>query len=171
MIFYVCAAHSLAVQFPFLAASVIVPISLAVQMIPLSINGFWVREAVFVFFFAGLGLDVSSALTLSLGSAALIMLFSLSGGAVFMLRPRGASCTVGPASAGTMPRLNNTAHFRQKLLALPTQPRYHRFRSCTRNPLCTGRRLHQSPRAADNIRVKAYPPWILVCLLGRSGPI
>ncbi len=90
MVFYVCAAHSLAVPFPFLAASVIVPISLAVQMVPLSINGFGVREAVFAFFFAGLGLNVSSALTLSLGSAALIMLFSLSGGAVFMLRPKGA---------------------------------------------------------------------------------
>ena len=36
------------------------------------------------------GSNVSSALTLSLGSAALIMLFSLSGGAVFMMRPRGA---------------------------------------------------------------------------------
>ena len=90
VVFYVCAAHSLAVPFPFLAASVIVPISLAVQMVPLSINGFGVREAVFAFFFAGLGLNVSSALTLSLGSAALIMLFSLSGGAVFMLRPKGA---------------------------------------------------------------------------------
>ncbi len=86
ILFYVCAAHSLAVPFPLLAASVIVPISLAVQMVPVSINGFGVREAVFAFFFTGLGLNVSSALTLSLGSAALIMLFSLSGGAVFMLQ-------------------------------------------------------------------------------------
>jgi glycosyltransferase 2 family protein len=90
VLFYVCAARSLAVPFPLLAASVIVPISLAVQMVPVSINGFGVREAVFAFFFTGLGLNVSSALTLSLGSAALIMLFSLSGGAVFMLRPKGA---------------------------------------------------------------------------------
>jgi uncharacterized protein (TIRG00374 family) len=90
ILFYVCAAHSLAVPFPLVAASVIVPISLAVQMVPVSINGFGVREAVFAFFFTSLGLNVSSALTLSLGSAALIMLFSLSGGAVFMMRPRGA---------------------------------------------------------------------------------
>jgi hypothetical protein len=90
VLFYVCAARSLAVPFPLLAASVIVPVSLAVQMVPVSINGFGVREAVFAFFFAGLGLNVSSALTLSLGSAALIMLFSLSGGAVFMLRPKRA---------------------------------------------------------------------------------
>jgi uncharacterized protein (TIRG00374 family) len=90
ILFYVCAARSLAVPFPLLAASVIVPISLAVQMVPVSINGFGVREAVFAFFFTSLGLNVSSALTLSLGSAALIMLFSLSGGAVFMMRPRKA---------------------------------------------------------------------------------
>lgn len=86
VVFYVCAAHSLAVPLPLMAASVVVPVSLAVQMIPVSINGFGVREAVFAFFFASLGLNVGSALTLSLGSAALIMLFSLSGGAVFLLR-------------------------------------------------------------------------------------
>jgi uncharacterized protein (TIRG00374 family) len=88
VLFYICAARSLAVPLPLLAASVIVPVSLAVQMVPLSINGFGVREAVFAFFFTGLGLNVSSALTLSLGSAGLIMLFSLSGGAVFLFRSR-----------------------------------------------------------------------------------
>lgn len=88
VLFYVCAARSLAVPLPLLAASVIVPVSLAVQMAPVSINGFGVREAVFAFFFTSLGFDVSSALTLSLGSAGLIMLFSLSGGGVFLLRTR-----------------------------------------------------------------------------------
>ena len=86
VIFYMCAARSLAVPFPLMAASVVVPISFVVQMVPVSINGFGVREAVFAFFFASLGLNVGSALTLSLGSAALIMLFSLAGGAVFLLR-------------------------------------------------------------------------------------
>ena len=65
---------------------VIVPISLAVQMVPVSINGFGVRSRVRVLHWAGL---VSSALTPPLGSAALIMLFSPSGGAVLM-RPRQA---------------------------------------------------------------------------------
>lgn len=88
VLFYVFAARSLSVPLPLLAASVVVPVSLAVQMVPVSINGFGVREAVFAFFFASLGLNVRSALTLSLGSAALIMLFSLTGGAVFLLRRR-----------------------------------------------------------------------------------
>jgi glycosyltransferase 2 family protein len=97
VVFYVCAARSLAVPLPLLAASVIVPVSLAVQMVPISINGFGVREAVFAFFFKSLGLDVAAALTLSLGSAALIMLFSLSGGAVFLLRSRGILPAAEPA--------------------------------------------------------------------------
>jgi uncharacterized protein (TIRG00374 family) len=96
VLFYLCAARSLAVPLPLLAASVIVPVSLAVQMVPLSINGFGVREAVFAFFFTSLGLNVSSALTLSLGSAGLIMLFSLSGGAVFLLRARGHLAASAP---------------------------------------------------------------------------
>jgi glycosyltransferase 2 family protein len=97
VVFYVCAARALAVPLPLLAASVIVPVSLAVQMVPVSINGFGVREAVFAFFFRSLGLDVNAALTLSLGSAALIMLFSLSGGAVFLLRSRGLLPSAEPA--------------------------------------------------------------------------
>ena len=86
VLFYVCAARSLSVPLPLLAASVIVPVSLAVQMAPVSINGFGVREAVFAFFFSSLGFDVSSALTLSLGSAALIMLFLLERRRSVMLR-------------------------------------------------------------------------------------
>jgi uncharacterized protein (TIRG00374 family) len=99
VLFYVFAARSLSVPFPLIAASVIVPVSLAVQMVPVSINGFGVREAVFAFFFTGLGLNVSSALTLSLGSAGLIMLFSLSGGALFLLRSRTAQPVVTDETA------------------------------------------------------------------------
>jgi glycosyltransferase 2 family protein len=95
--FYLCAAYSLAVPFPPYAAAVIVPVSLAVQMVPVSINGFGVREAVFAFFFASLGLDVGSALVLSLGSAGLIMLFSLGGGVMFLLRSRSGFGMPRPA--------------------------------------------------------------------------
>jgi glycosyltransferase 2 family protein len=95
--FYLCAAYSLAVPFPPYAAAVIVPVSLAVQMVPVSINGFGVREAVFAFSFASLGLDVGSALVLSLGSAGLIMLFSLGGGVVFLLRSRSGFGMPRPA--------------------------------------------------------------------------
>ena len=56
------------------------------QMAPVSINGFGVREAVFSFFFARFGLSVEAAVAVSLLGTALIMLFSLGGGALFLLR-------------------------------------------------------------------------------------
>ena len=64
----------------------IVPITFIVQMLPLSMNGFGVREATFGFYFARLGLPLESALLVSFMGAALIMLFSLSGGVTYALR-------------------------------------------------------------------------------------
>jgi glycosyltransferase 2 family protein len=72
------------IGFPELA--VIVPVSLIVQMIPVSLNGFGVREATFGFYFTRLGLPLESALLVSFMGAALIMLFSLSGGLVYIGR-------------------------------------------------------------------------------------
>src|SRR4029079_18158833 len=57
-----------------------------VQMIPLSMNGFGVREATFGFYFTHLGLPLESALLVSFVGAALIMLFSLSGGVAYLGR-------------------------------------------------------------------------------------
>ena len=66
--------------------AVIVPISFIVQMLPVSVNGFGVREATFGFYFSRLGLPLESALLVSFMGAALIMLFSLSGGVVYLAR-------------------------------------------------------------------------------------
>jgi uncharacterized integral membrane protein len=55
-------------------------------MIPVSLNGFGVREATFGFYFTRLGLPLESALLVSFMGAALIMLFSLSGGLVYIGR-------------------------------------------------------------------------------------
>jgi glycosyltransferase 2 family protein len=90
--FYLFAAWGLHVPLPVMLGFVIVPVSLAVQMVPVSINGFGVREAVFSYFFIQFGLGVDAALALSLTSAALIMLFSMSGGILFLLR-RGSTQT------------------------------------------------------------------------------
>ena len=68
--------------------SIIVPISFIVQMIPVSVNGFGVREATFAFYFARLGLPVQSAVLVSLTATALMMVFSLSGAAIYVSRPR-----------------------------------------------------------------------------------
>jgi uncharacterized membrane protein YbhN (UPF0104 family) len=84
--YHLAIAHAIGTPLAWDLGLVIVPVSLVMQMAPVSVNGFGVREAVFSYFFARLGLPADAALALSLMSAALIMLFSLSGGLVFLVR-------------------------------------------------------------------------------------
>jgi uncharacterized membrane protein YbhN (UPF0104 family) len=86
VLFYALAARSLAVPLPLFLAGVLVPVAMAVQMAPVSINGFGVREAVFSFFFVRFGLGVEAAVAVSLLGTGLVMLFSMGGGALFLLR-------------------------------------------------------------------------------------
>ena len=86
VVYHLVIAQAIGVSLTPTMGLVIVPVSLVMQMAPVSVNGFGVREAVFTFFFARLGLPADAAIALSLLSAALIMLFSLSGGAVFLFR-------------------------------------------------------------------------------------
>ena len=73
--------------------AVIVPLSLVVQMLPVSLNGFGLREATFSFYFTRIGLPVQSGVLLSLVAAGLAMLFSLSGAAVYVTRERALPST------------------------------------------------------------------------------
>jgi len=86
VLFYVAIARSMHIPIGFAELAVIVPVSFIVQMIPLSVNGFGVREATFGFYFTRLGLPLESALLVSFVGAALIMVFSLSGGIVYLRR-------------------------------------------------------------------------------------
>ena len=86
--FYLAIAQSMHIPVGFSDLAVIVPITFIVQMLPLSMNGFGIREATFGFYFARLGLPLESALVLSFMGAALIMLFSLTGGIAYMVRGR-----------------------------------------------------------------------------------
>ena len=84
--FYLLTAQSLSVPLPLLLGAVLIPVSLAVQMAPVSINGFGVREAVFAFFFRRFGLPAEAAVALSLVSTGLVMGLSLLGGLIFVRR-------------------------------------------------------------------------------------
>jgi uncharacterized protein (TIRG00374 family) len=84
--FYLAIARSMHIPIGFAELAVIVPVSFIVQMIPVSVNGFGVREATFGFYFTRLGLPLESALLVSFMGAALIMLFSLSGGVAYLRR-------------------------------------------------------------------------------------
>jgi hypothetical protein len=86
--FYLAIAHSLRIPITFAQLAVIVPISFIVQMVPVSMNGFGVREATFGFYFTRLGLPLESALLVSFIGAALVLLFSLSGGFAYLARQR-----------------------------------------------------------------------------------
>lgn len=83
VVFYVAIAHSMRIPIGFPELALIVPISFLVQMLPVSMNGFGVREATFGFYFTRLGLPLESALLVSFMGAALVMLFSVSGGVAY----------------------------------------------------------------------------------------
>jgi hypothetical protein len=87
--FYVAIARSMNVPVPASALAVIVPVSFVVQMLPISVNGFGVRESTFTVCFARLGIPgllPESAVAMSLMGAALMMLSSLSGAAAYVAR-------------------------------------------------------------------------------------
>jgi len=88
VLFYVAIARSMHIPVGFAELAVIVPVSFIVQMVPLSVNGFGVREATFGFYFTRLGLPLDAALAVSFVGAGLIILFSLSGGVVLLTRRR-----------------------------------------------------------------------------------
>lgn len=88
VVFYLAIAYSMEIPVAFTELAVVVPLSFIVQMLPVSMNGFGVREAVFGFYFTRLGLPLESALLVSFVGAALIMAFSLTGAAAYLLRTR-----------------------------------------------------------------------------------
>ncbi len=86
--FYAAIAAALGVPVPTAHLAILVPLSFIVQMAPLSVNGFGVREATFGVYFTRLGLPLESALAVSLIGAVLIMLFSTTGAVAYLTAPR-----------------------------------------------------------------------------------
>ncbi|HUR35523.1 MAG TPA: lysylphosphatidylglycerol synthase transmembrane domain-containing protein [Vicinamibacterales bacterium] len=86
--FYLAVVYALHIPVKAQDLAVIVPLSLIVQMLPVSLNGFGVREATFSFYFTRVGLPIESAVLLSLVAAGITMLHSLSGAAVYVTRKR-----------------------------------------------------------------------------------
>jgi hypothetical protein len=84
--FYAAIARALAIPIPLEHLAILVPLSFIVQMLPISVNGFGVREGIFTVYFARLHLPAESALALSFISAALIMLFSTTGAVAYLGR-------------------------------------------------------------------------------------
>jgi hypothetical protein len=87
--FYVTIVRSMSIPISAWHLAVIVPISFVVQMAPVSLNGFGVREATFTYYFSRIDLPIESALVVSFMGAGLIILFSLSGAVAYLLRGSG----------------------------------------------------------------------------------
>jgi hypothetical protein len=86
--FHCAIVYALDMPITFWDLAVIVPVSFIIQMLPVSVNGYGVREATFAFYFSRLGVPIHSALLVSLMATGLMMLFSLSGAALYLSRSR-----------------------------------------------------------------------------------
>ena len=86
--FYWVIARSMAIPVSFWQMALIAPMSFLVQMLPVSMNGFGVREATFAYYFTRIGLSIEQALLVSFVGAAMMIVFSLSGAAAYIGRGR-----------------------------------------------------------------------------------
>jgi hypothetical protein len=84
--FYAAIVRSMGIPLAWSHLAVLVPLSFIVQMAPVSVNGFGVREATFSIYFSRLGLPIESAIAVSFMGAVLIMVFSLSGAVAYLMR-------------------------------------------------------------------------------------
>jgi len=86
VLYYFVVAHALRIPLSLSACLLMVPLCTLIQTIPVSFNGWGLRESVFAVYFTQVGLPRESALAFSLVGAGLIVLLSLSGAVVWAAR-------------------------------------------------------------------------------------
>jgi uncharacterized protein (TIRG00374 family) len=84
--YFLAIARALRVPLDVSAAFLMVPLCTLLQAVPVSFNGWGLREGLFALYFSQIGLPRESALAFSLTGAGLIILLSLSGAVVWMAR-------------------------------------------------------------------------------------
>jgi uncharacterized protein (TIRG00374 family) len=89
--YYYAVAQSLRIPLRLSACFLMVPLCTLVQAVPVSFNGWGIRESMFILYFGQVGLARDSALAFSLVGAGLIVLLSLSGAVVWTSRSRDSS--------------------------------------------------------------------------------
>jgi hypothetical protein len=87
---YAAVARALHLTVPLSHLAIVVPVSFIVQMLPVSVNGFGVREATFGFYFTQMGEPLEAGVALSFIAAVMIMFFSISGAIALLTRGRQA---------------------------------------------------------------------------------
>jgi uncharacterized protein (TIRG00374 family) len=84
--YFLAIARALRIPLSVSAAFLMVPLCTLLQAVPVSFNGWGLREGLFALYFSQIGLPRESALAFSLTGAGLIVLLSLSGAVVWMAR-------------------------------------------------------------------------------------
>jgi uncharacterized protein (TIRG00374 family) len=86
VLYYFAIAHALRIPLPLSACFLMVPLCTLLQAVPISFNGWGLREGLFALYFSQIGLPRESALAFSLVGAGLIVVLSLSGAVVWASR-------------------------------------------------------------------------------------
>ncbi len=84
--YFLAIARALRIPLDVSAGFLMVPLCTLLQAVPISFNGWGLREGLFALYFSQIGLPRESALAFSLTGAGLIILLSLSGAVVWMAR-------------------------------------------------------------------------------------
>lgn len=94
--YYFAVAHALRIPLSWPACFLMVPLCTLVQTVPVSFNGWGIRESVFILYFGQMGLPRESALAFSVVGAGLIVFLSFSGAVVWTSRSRGLEASATP---------------------------------------------------------------------------
>jgi len=86
-----CISRSLGWQVPFIYFCIFVPLITLGEALPISIFGIGVRDGLYVFFFAQAGVSREEALAMALVYVLITVVYSLSGGVLFLLRRPAAA--------------------------------------------------------------------------------
>jgi uncharacterized protein (TIRG00374 family) len=96
---YAAVAEALGAQVGFFELALVVPLAGLIQLVPVSINGFGIREAAFTVLFGRFGVPAETALLISLEVTALVLAVSLVGALAYVLRSQAASDSCQPEPA------------------------------------------------------------------------
>lgn len=89
VLYFFVVARALRIPLDFGTSLLMVPLCTLIQAIPVSFNGWGLREGLYVFYFKQVGLSRESALAFSIMAATLVVVLSLSGLVVWLVRRSG----------------------------------------------------------------------------------
>ncbi|MEO8501023.1 MAG: lysylphosphatidylglycerol synthase transmembrane domain-containing protein, partial [Vicinamibacteria bacterium] len=101
VLYFYFVARALRIPLDLGTSLLMVPLCTLIQALPISFNGWGLREGVYVLYFRQVGLSKDSALAFSIVAATLVMLLSTSGLFVWLGRRKAAHETQSPPPATT----------------------------------------------------------------------